>query len=71
MHDVVGYPLEEARALLEAEGYSVQVRETAPPRAGRGVGRQRVVRQRARERDVELVVAWEWYEPAPRVPQRP
>jgi len=71
VRDVVGYPLEEARALLEAEGYAVRVLTTAPPWAGRGVGRQRVVRQRAGARDLELVVAWEWYEPAPRAPEHP
>ncbi len=70
MRDVVGYPLEEARALLEAEGHTVRVLTTAPPCPGRGVGQQRVVRQRAGERDVELVVVWEWYEPAPRAPER-
>lgn len=69
MAEFVAYPLEEAQALLEGEGYTVRVRETAPPRAGRGVGRRRVIRQRTQEREVELVVAWEWYEPVPRAPQ--
>ncbi len=62
MRDVVGYSLEEALAELEADGGQVEVKETAPPRAGRGTGRRRVVRQRLRDRTVELVAAWEWYE---------
>ncbi len=62
MRDVVGYPLEEALVELKAEGCQVEVKETAPPRSGRGTGERRVVRQRLRDRTVELVAAWEWYE---------
>ncbi|MDR5684165.1 MAG: hypothetical protein QN163_09080 [Armatimonadota bacterium] len=65
--DVVGYPLDEARALLDAR--TVELRLTAPPRAT-GRGRQRVVRQREIEGRVELVVVWEQYERASR-PSRP
>ncbi|MDR7567730.1 MAG: PASTA domain-containing protein [Armatimonadota bacterium] len=65
MRDVVGCPLEEARARLKGEGWRVEVRQTAPPRAGRGTGSQRVIRQRLRDGVVELVVSWEWYERLP------
>jgi hypothetical protein len=67
--DVIGYPLDEARAMVEAAGWSVDVRETAPPRAT-GRGKQRVVRQRAAaESQIEVVVVWEQYERAPRPPR--
>lgn len=67
--DIIGYPLDEARTILEAAGWSVDSRETAPPRATGGGG-QRVVRQRATDPGrVEIVVVWERYERASRPPR--
>ncbi len=55
---VVGRELEEARRLLLAVGVTnIDVTETAPPAHRRPTGPLRVVRQRAREQGVSLVVA--------------
>ncbi|GBD30511.1 hypothetical protein HRbin32_01618 [bacterium HR32] len=60
--DVVGYPLEEALRVVEAAGWQVTVRTTAPPRSTPAGGLQRVVRQRATSPgQLELVAAWERY----------
>jgi beta-lactam-binding protein with PASTA domain len=60
--DVVALPLEEALHALQAAGWRVRVRETAPPRSSPAGGVRRVVRQRATTGgEVELVVAWERY----------
>jgi hypothetical protein len=65
--DVVALPLEEALAALQEAGWQARVRTTAPPRSTPAGGVQRVVRQRATTAgEVELVVAWERYAPAPR-----
>jgi hypothetical protein len=69
LRDVLGSPLDQARAELEADGWRVEVKQTAPPRSGRGVGCQRVIRQRFRDGVVELVVSWEWYERLPPAPE--
>ncbi len=64
--DVLALPLEEARALLEAAGYEVEVKETAPPGRPQPQGGRRVVRQQVDGARVRLVVTHEWYErPAP------
>jgi len=69
MVDVLGRDIEEARAMLEADGYQVEVVETRAPRASqpRGVtltGARRVVRQQVNGRVVRLVVTHERYVPA-------
>ncbi|MCS7235675.1 MAG: PASTA domain-containing protein [Armatimonadota bacterium] len=70
--DVVALPLEEALAALQKAGWQVRVRTTSPPRSAPGGGVQRVVRQRATAaNEVELVVAWERYAPAPRASAGP
>lgn len=64
MLDLLGRPLAEARALLEAEGYAVEVRETRPPRPGvQLVGALRVVRQAFAGGTARLVVVHERYVP--------
>jgi len=56
--EVTGREVEEARRVLEAAGVTVvAVTETLPPRAARLTGALRVVRQRASEEGVRLVVA--------------
>lgn len=60
--DVLALPLDEARAQLEAAGYTVAVQETAPPRRGAPRGSARVVRQEAAGSRVTLVVTHERYE---------
>ncbi len=68
--DVVALPLDEAVHVLQAAGWRVRVRETAPPRSTPAGGVQRVVRQRATADDeVELVVAWERYTLSRRSPE--
>lgn len=65
--NVVALPLEEALEALQSAGWQVRLRESAPPRSIPADGLRRVVRQRARApREVELVVVWERYTPAPR-----
>ncbi len=55
---VVGRELEQARRLLQAAGVThVEVTETAPPARRSPTGPLRVVRQRATEQGVSLVVA--------------
>jgi hypothetical protein len=64
MLDLLGRPLEQARALLDAEGYAVEVRETRPPRPGvQLLGALRVVRQSFAGGTARLVVAHERYAP--------
>jgi hypothetical protein len=66
--DLTGWPLDEARALLQAAAphCRVAIVETAPPRLREGdrlgalrVLRQRVLRGRAGEDELELLVARE------------
>lgn len=64
--DVLGRELGEARAVLEAAGYRVEVAETRAPRRPPGTGPLRVVRQReAGSGTVHLVVVHERYVPSP------
>lgn len=59
--DVVGFPLDRARALLDAAGaVVVKVERTQPPRTPL-VGDLRVVRQRGLPDGVELVACAERY----------
>ncbi len=57
--DVLAYPLEEARRVLAAAGFTVEVTETRPPRAGPPAGTTRVVRQEQDGRRIRLVVTAE------------
>ncbi len=67
MLDLLGQSLDQARALLEAEGYAVEVRETRPPRPDvQLVGALRVVRQTFASGTARLVVVHERYVPRPR-----
>ena len=64
--EVLAYPLDEARRLLDADGIEAQVAETRPPGGGTPAGALRVVRQRDEDVRVLLVVTHERYErPAP------
>jgi hypothetical protein len=65
--DVLGRDLEDARRMLEAEGFQVEVTETRTPRPVALSGPLRVVRQRLDGRTVRLVVTRERYAPAARV----
>ena len=57
--NVVGYPLDEARAVLAQAGWDdVQTTETQPPRRGL-LGPYRVLRQRLTGGQVALVVSGE------------
>ncbi len=64
--EVLTYPLDEARRLLEGEGMEARVTETHPPGGVLPAGALRVIRQRAEDGRVLLVVTHERYErPAP------
>jgi hypothetical protein len=64
--EVLAYPLDEARRLLEGEGVEARVTETHPPGGVVPAGALRVIRQRAEDGRVLLVVTHERYErPAP------
>jgi hypothetical protein len=64
--EVLAYPLDEARRLLEGDGVEARVTETHPPGGVVPAGALRVIRQRAEEGRVLLVVTHERYErPAP------
>jgi hypothetical protein len=66
MVDVLGRTLEEARAMLAAEGLQVEVTETRTSRAVTLAGSLRVIRQGSPDRGtVRLVVTHERYRPAP------
>ncbi len=55
---VLARELSEAeRVLWEAGAQTIEVRVTSPPRVPRPTGPWRVVRQRSKGRDVQLVVA--------------
>jgi len=65
--DVLGWSLEQARAVLEAAGYRVEVVETRTPRQVSLAGPLRVVRQQATPDGVVcLTVTHERYVPAAR-----
>jgi beta-lactam-binding protein with PASTA domain len=67
--DVLGRGLDQARATLEAEGFTVEVIETRSPRRVTPTGALRVVRQQQpADRLVRLVVTHERFAPAPRPP---
>jgi hypothetical protein len=67
--DVLGRSLEQARALLEAAGYRVEVTETRTPRRVMLEGSLRVARQRVgTDGVVHLTVTHERYVPAARTP---
>lgn len=69
MVDVLGRGLDQARATLEAEGFTVEVIETRSPRRVTPTGALRVVRQQQlADRLVRLVVTHERFAPAPRPP---
>ena len=69
MLEVLGRPLEQARAALEAAGFQVEVVETRAPSRVTLTGALRVVRQQqVRDGLVRLVVTHERYVPAPRAP---
>ena len=75
--EVLVYPLDEARRLLEAEGIEARVTETRPPGGLVPAGTLRVIRQRAEDGRVLLVVTHERYErpasaaPPPIAPPEP
>ena len=60
---MLGYPVGEATRMLQQAGVCVhEVVTTAPPRAGRGRGEARVIRQRAApDGGVVLTVAFAEY----------
>ncbi len=60
--EVLTYPLDEARRLLEGEGMEARVTETHPPGGVLPAGALRVIRQRAEDGRVLLVVTHERYE---------
>ncbi|HHU29517.1 MAG: hypothetical protein QM368_03550 [Bacillota bacterium] len=64
---VLAYPLEEALQILQANGFTVKIRRTAPPEAASCRGTERVVRlRRAVEgKVVEITVAEESPGPSP------
>ncbi len=67
MVDVLGQSLDEARAVLEAAGYRVEVTETRTPRSVTLAGPLRVVRQRGTpDGAVHLTVTHERYVQAAR-----
>ncbi len=67
MVDVLGRSLEQARAVLEAAGYRVEVGETRTPRQVSLAGSLRVVRQQITpDGVVRLTVTHERYIPAAR-----
>jgi hypothetical protein len=67
--DVLGRDLEEARRILESEGFQVEVTETRTSRPVRLSGALRVVRQRLSSAGTaQVVVTRERYEPVPRSP---
>jgi hypothetical protein len=66
--DVIGLPLDEARARLANAGVEIRaVTETRPPKAADLTGALRVVRMRG-DGPVDLVVTRERYVPTPRSP---
>lgn len=68
MVDVLGRSLEEARAVLEAAGYRVEVTETRTPRSVTLTGPLRVIRQQGTpDGVVHLTVTHERYIPAARM----
>lgn len=62
--DTTGYPLEKAREMLSAAGCeAIEVSRVGPSEEMSRGKRTMVIRQRARERGVELTVAAEWRTP--------